>query len=146
MCVIDRMPRFASFEPMSRKKVEKILLWIVPLIVFVFAFTSAFHLILLQRPPFKDIPMATVRTFTLILGDYDYDNNFVEVDYPYLTTFILLVLLVFSAGVILNIMKGSKAVDETNRKDCKYLRNVSRLRLHILIDTCFPHFRKKYNM
>lgn len=100
--------------------------------LFCMAFASTFYLLLAEQARFQNFPIAVLSTFVSMLGEFDYDNSFVNVGYYgnfygyKLTVFVVFVLLMVL--VVNNVLIGL-AVGDT-----EYVMNmakIQRLRDHV---------------
>ena len=96
------------------------------------AFASTFYFLLAEQARIQNFPIAVLSTFVSMLGEFDYDNSFVNVGYYgnfygyKLTVFVVFVL--FMALVVNNVLNGL-AVGDT-----EYVMNmakIQRLRDHV---------------
>ncbi|CAB4008243.1 Transient receptor potential cation channel subfamily A member 1, partial [Paramuricea clavata] len=95
------------------------------------AFASTFYLLFAEKSRFENFPIAVLSTFVAMLGDFSYDDLFVEVgDYKNFYNFkicMFIVFVLFMVIVVNNVLIGL-AVGDTDH--VMSMAKVQRLRQH----------------
>ncbi|XP_018012486.1 uncharacterized protein LOC108669621 [Hyalella azteca] len=145
---LNKVPRFSGFMPVDAMHLFRFSLALVPLILFLLSFTVAFHLLLTKNASFSSVPVSFVKTITWMLGDLGYDDTFQDdqspVNFPIMTHILFLVFILCIGGLLFNFVLASpteKLLELRNEDD--FNRAVAHLHIHLLIDECVPHMRKR---
>lgn len=86
------------------------------IILFCMAFASTFYLALAEQPRFRNFGLAVLSSFIAMLGDFGYDELFVNVGYhPNIYIFKLFIFIVFVLlmGIVVNNVLIGLAVGDT---------------------------------
>ncbi|XP_047739807.1 uncharacterized protein LOC108675843 [Hyalella azteca] len=124
-------------------------LLLLPLFLYLLAFAVSFHFIFLENKTFGSMPYSFVKTITMMLGDFGYDDTFAydntNGSYPLLSNVLLVVFILCIIGMVLNCVSGGFTEKFTElRKKEQVNRAISLLRTHLLIDEFVPEWRRKY--
>ena len=96
------------------------------------AFASTFYLLFAEEDRFKNFPIAVLSTFVSMLGDFSYDDLFVNVGfYKDFYSFKLLMFIIF---VLLMVVVVNNVLIGLAVGDTEYVMNmakVQRLRQHV---------------
>jgi transient receptor potential cation channel subfamily A protein 1 len=96
------------------------------------AFASTFYLLFAEKSRFENFPIAILSTFMAMLGDFGYDDLFVEVgDYKNFYNFKIVMFIVFVLLMVIvvnNVLIGL-AVGDTDH--VMSMAKVERLRQHV---------------
>ncbi|XP_018008303.1 uncharacterized protein LOC108666009 [Hyalella azteca] len=146
---LNKIPRYSGFLPGDPKQFLHYTVALVPLILFLLSFALCFHFLLMNNRAFSSIPIAFVKTITLMLGDLDYDDTFVSdsnpVRYEILANVLFLVFIVCIGGIVMNFAIGGPAEELYElRKEEQLNRAIAHLHIHLLIDECAPKLRRKF--
>lgn len=145
--MLNQLPMLSVFMPITDsflKSFFKVLFYIV-MLVFMFAFI--FHLLLRDQAAFITVPQAMVKTIVWMLGDLAYDDTFLSEEdnllYPVMVNCLFVVFVTTIGGFIVNLViaQPSEKLDDFREKAAIY-RAVSRCRLFLRLDICFPFFWK----
>ena len=88
------------------------------IVLFCMAFASTFNLLLAERPRFRNFGLSVLSSFIAMLGDFAYDDLFVDIGlYPAFYTFKLFAFVVFVLlmGIVVNNVLIGLAVGDTDR-------------------------------
>ncbi|XP_047738403.1 uncharacterized protein LOC108665308 isoform X2 [Hyalella azteca] len=150
VATLNKIPRFSGLIPIDTMPLFRFMLLLLPLFLFLLAFAVSFHFIFLDNTTLGYIPYSYVKTITLMLGEFDYDdtfayNNTKGSSYPHLSNMLLVVFILCIIGIVLNCVSGgvTKKIDELRKKE-QVNRAIALLRTHLLIDECVPTLRRKY--
>ena len=77
------------------------------LIIFILAFAISFHMILRSTSYFDNVFFTFMTTIIIMLGDYDYPDNFKSVPYPVLSNMLLICYISVIYLLFANFFSGS---------------------------------------
>ena len=103
------------------------------------AYASTFYLLLAERERFKNFPIAILSTFVSMLGDFGYDDLFLDIGYyknfHSFKLFMFVIFILLMVIVINNVLIGL-AVGDT--QDVIKKATVQRLRQHVSLCRVIP--------
>lgn len=146
---INKIPRFASFKPLSPTIFFRYVVSIFPILLFLLTFAFAFHFLLYDKTGFTTFPHSIIKTLTWLLGDLGYNDTFLDdespVIYPFLANLIFVVFITFIAGLVFNLIVGysTDRMLELQKEDA-FHNAITHLNLHLLIDECCPTWRRDH--
>ncbi|XP_018025188.2 uncharacterized protein LOC108680796 [Hyalella azteca] len=149
VATLNKIPRFSGFFSINTRLLFHFTWALLPLSLFLLAFALSFHFLLMDNTSFSYMPYSLVKTITLMLGDFSYDDTFVNdnysVSYPFLSNILLVVFIVCIMGLVLkSVFGGFTAKIDELRKEDQVNQAVSLLHIHLLIDECVPRLRKQH--
>ncbi|XP_028406994.1 transient receptor potential cation channel subfamily A member 1-like isoform X2 [Dendronephthya gigantea] len=149
---LRRIPDIGTYILTLQKVFKTLVKMLLLIVLFCMAFASTFYLLFAEQDRFVNYPIAVLSTFVSMLGDFAYDDLFVEVGiYKDFHTFKLVMFVVF---VLLMVVVVNNVLIGLAVGDTEYVMNmakVQRLRQHmkfiIEVETSIfsrlPCFKKK---
>lgn len=145
---INQMPQFTMFAALNVNFLKDYVKGLMYFGMVVFIFSFAFHLLLGEQPSFCSLPQSMVQVVVWMVGDLNYDDNFLNanLDYPLLSTGLFLLFVCTVGAFFVTLLK----TPSSSKNRLRYLKQTGRINLLLKIDICFPWFRSlclvhKYN-
>nr|QCO69761.1 pyrexia [Amphibalanus improvisus] len=107
--MVGRFPSVGIYIYMFVRVARKLIGFLLVYSPLLVAFALSFHVLFGMTPAFKTIPLSLIKTFVMMMGEYDYDGMFTEIDGPSYpgTSHLLLILFVVSMSIItVNLLIG----------------------------------------
>ncbi|KAK8391935.1 hypothetical protein O3P69_017506 [Scylla paramamosain] len=136
---INKLPQFVMYSAINVRFFKSYAKGLMYLGMVVFVFSFAFHLLLKEQRPFSSVPLSMVQVMVWMIGDLNYDDNFLNanLDYPLLSISLFLLLVCTVGAFFVTLLKSPSC----NKKRLRYCKQTGRIYLLLKIDMCFPWFR-----
>lgn len=145
---INQVPQFTMFAALDVRFLKDYIKGLMYFGMVVFIFSFAFHLLLGEQASFSSLPQSMVQVVVWMVGDLNYDDNFLNanLDYPLLSTTLFLLFVCTVGAFFVTLLK----TPSSTKKRLRYLKQTGRINLLLKIDIWFPWFRtlclaQKYN-
>ena len=118
MNILSRVPGVGLYVHMLHKVALTVLNFFLTYIFTFLGYAIAFHLILPQNGPFGTFVDATIKVFTMVMGEYEFTVNFINVDEQSYVAKLIFVVFVFDMSVaLMNLVLGLAVsdIDELQR-------------------------------
>lgn len=137
---INQLPQFTMFAALNVNFLKGYIKGLMYFGMVVFIFSFAFHLLLGEQEAFRSLPLSMVQVVVWMVGDLNYDDNFLNanLDYPLLSTSLFLLFVCTVGAFFVTLLKTPSC----SKKRLRYLKQTGRLILLLKIDICFPWFRR----
>ncbi|XP_056155818.1 transient receptor potential cation channel subfamily A member 1b [Lampris incognitus] len=147
---LQRFGRFGIYVVMFGE-ILKTLVCIVMLFVFLLlAFGLAFHTVMFNQKEFSTIPLSVMQTFAMMVGELNYQNNFLEAYLKDELPFTLLTFFFFTNFVLLmpillvNLMIGLAVGDIAEvQRNAALKRIAMQIDLHTALEDKLPYWFMK---
>lgn len=113
----------------------------------VFAFALAFHALMLNQKEFDSVPLATVQTFVMMVGEMNYQNNFLEtylkneMPFSILTYFMFVNFILLMPILLVNLMIGLAVGDIAEvQRNAALKRIAMQIDLHTALEDKLPYW------
>lgn len=113
----------------------------------VFAFGLAFHALMLNQKEFDTVPLAIVQTFVMMVGEMNYQNNFLEtylrdeLPFGFMTYFMFVNFVLFMPILLVNLMIGLAVGDIAEvQRNAALKRIAMQIELHTSIEDKLPYW------
>ncbi|XP_046854437.1 transient receptor potential cation channel subfamily A member 1-like isoform X2 [Xenia sp. Carnegie-2017] len=165
---LRRIPDIGTYILTIQKTMKTLLKMLLIILLFCMAYASTFYLLLAERERFKNFPIAILSTFVSMLGDFGYDDLFLNIGY-YKTfhsfkLFMFVIFILLMVIVINNVLIGlavgdtqdviKKATVQRLRQHMKFMMAVEyslftrlpcfRRRKHAIVYTEYPNHKKSF--
>ncbi|KAG0721726.1 Transient receptor potential cation channel subfamily A member 1 [Chionoecetes opilio] len=136
---INRLPQFTMFSGINVKFFKGYVKGLLYLAMMVFVFSFAFHLLLGDQVSFHSVPLSMVQVVVWMIGDLNYNDNFLNarLDYPLLSISLFLLFVCTVGAFFITLLK----TPSTNKKQLRYYKQTGRIYLLLKIDIRFPWVR-----
>ncbi|XP_042857273.1 uncharacterized protein LOC122243691 isoform X2 [Penaeus japonicus] len=147
--MLGTIPTFSVFVFMINDFLRFMLKLFVIVLLQVIAFSFAFHMLLRGRASFKNLPRATMKIVTMMLGDLGYDDLFNNTErplpYPTVSNLVLVYFLVLMVIGMINILTNfpQEALDKA-KKQTELMKMSRPLNAVLEMDSKFPLLRRRY--
>ncbi|XP_047424377.1 transient receptor potential cation channel subfamily A member 1b [Mugil cephalus] len=132
-------------------EIMKTLVRIVMLFLYLMlAFSLAFHALMLNQTEFQNVPLSVIQTFVMMVGELNYQNNFLDAylknDLPFgiLTYFIFVVFVLLMPILLVNLMIGLAVGDIAEvQRNAALKRIAMQIDLHTALEDKLPYWIMK---
>ncbi|XP_068565601.1 transient receptor potential cation channel subfamily A member 1b isoform X2 [Cebidichthys violaceus] len=132
-------------------EIMKTLVRVVMLFLFlVLAFSLAFHALMLNKKEFETVPLSVMQTFVMMVGELNYQNNFLDAylknDLPFglLTYFIFVNFVLLMPILLVNLMIGLAVGDIAEVQRNAALKRIGmQIELHTALEDKLPYWFMK---
>uniref|UniRef100_A0AAX7VMA9 Ion transport domain-containing protein n=1 Tax=Astatotilapia calliptera TaxID=8154 RepID=A0AAX7VMA9_ASTCA len=114
------------------------------------AFSLAFHALMLNQREFNSVPLSVVQTFVMMVGELNYQNNFLDeylnhrLPFGILTYFIFVVFVLFMPILLVNLMIGLAVGDIAEvQRNAALKRIAMQIDLHTALEDKLPYWFMK---
>ncbi|XP_054620938.1 transient receptor potential cation channel subfamily A member 1b [Dunckerocampus dactyliophorus] len=111
------------------------------------AFALAFHALMLNQREFDNVPLALMQSFVMMVGELNYQNNFLdaylnnELPFDFLTLFILTSFVLLMPILLVNLMIGLAVGDIAEvQKNAAMKRIAMQIDLHTALEDKLPYW------
>nr|XP_057916143.1 transient receptor potential cation channel subfamily A member 1b [Doryrhamphus excisus] len=111
------------------------------------AFALAFHALMLNQREFENLPLALMQSFVMMVGELNYQNNFLdaylnnELPFDVLTLFILTSFVLLMPILLVNLMIGLAVGDIAEvQKNAAMKRIAMQIDLHTALEDKLPYW------
>ena len=112
MAIISRVPGVGLYVHMLHKVAITVLNFFMTYIFTFLGYAIAFHLILPQNGPFGNFFDAFIKVFTMLMGEYEFTVNFINVEEQSYVAKLIFVVFVFDMSVaLMNLVLGLAVSD-----------------------------------
>lgn len=136
---INQLPQFTMFAVLNVNFLKEYVKGLMYFGMIVFIFSFAFHLLLCEQASFRSLPQAMVQVVVWMVGDLNYDDNFLNanLDYPLLSNSLFLFFVCTVGAFFVTLLK----TPSSSKKRLIYLKQTGRINLLLKIDISFPWCR-----
>lgn len=136
---INKVPQFTMYSALNANFFKDYTKGLMYLGMVVFVFSFAFHLLLKDHVSFTSVPMSMVQVVMWIVGDLNYNENFLNtnLDYPLLSISLFLLFVCTVGAFFVTLLR----TPSSNKKRLRYYKQTERIYLLLKIDIWFPWFR-----
>lgn len=113
----------------------------------VLAFGLAFHALMLNQEEFQSVPLSVMQTFVMMVGELNYQNNFLEaflndqLPFGFLTYFIFVNFVLFMPILLVNLMIGLAVGDIAEvQRNAALKRIAMQIDLHTALEDKLPYW------
>uniref|UniRef100_A0AAQ6IJI5 Ion transport domain-containing protein n=1 Tax=Anabas testudineus TaxID=64144 RepID=A0AAQ6IJI5_ANATE len=132
-------------------EIMKTLVRIVMLFVYLMlAFGLAFHALMLNQKQFDSVPLSVMQTFVMMVGELNYQNNFLEtylnneLPFGFLTYFIFVCFVLLMPILLVNLMIGLAVGDIAEvQRNAALKRIAMQIDLHTALEDKLPYWFMK---
>ncbi|XP_053198303.1 transient receptor potential cation channel subfamily A member 1b [Scomber japonicus] len=132
-------------------EIMKTLVRIVMLFLYLMlAFSLAFHALMLNQKEFDSVPLAVMQTFVMMVGELNYQNNFLdaylkhELPFGLLTYFIFVTFVLLMPILLVNLMIGLAVGDIAEvQRNAALKRIAMQIDLHTALEDKLPYWFMK---
>ncbi|XP_069559574.1 transient receptor potential cation channel subfamily A member 1b [Brachyistius frenatus] len=132
-------------------EIMKTLFRVIMLFVYMMlAFSLAFHALMLNQKEFDTVPLSVVQTFVMMVGELNYQNNFLEAylknELPFsaLTYFIFVQFVLLMPILLVNLMIGLAVGDIAEvQRNAALKRIAMQIDLHTALEDKLPYWFMK---
>ncbi|XP_034025950.1 transient receptor potential cation channel subfamily A member 1b [Thalassophryne amazonica] len=129
-------------------EIIKTLLRIVMLFLFLMlAFSLAFYALMLNQREFSNVPLSLMQTFVMMVGELNYQNNFLDpflsnrLPFSYLTYFIFVNFVLVMPILLMNLMIGLAVGDIAEvQRNAAMKRIAMQIDLHTSLEDKLPYW------
>ncbi|KAI3355235.1 hypothetical protein L3Q82_018094 [Scortum barcoo] len=129
-------------------EIMKTLVRIVMLFTYLMlAFGLAFHALMLNQEEFDSVPLSVMQTFVMMVGELNYQNNFLdaylkhELPYGVLTYFIFVIFVLLMPILLVNLMIGLAVGDIAEvQRNAALKRIAMQIDLHTALEDKLPYW------
>ncbi|CAI5673336.1 unnamed protein product [Oreochromis niloticus] len=114
------------------------------------AFSLAFHALMLNQREFNSVPLSVIQTFVMMVGELNYQNNFLDeylnhrLPFGILTYFIFVVFVLFMPILLVNLMIGLAVGDIAEvQRNAALKRIAMQIDLHTALEDKLPYWFMK---
>jgi len=107
--LIGRFPSIGIYIYMFVRVAQKLIKFLLVYSPLLFAFAITFRVIFGKIKTFKTIPLAVIKTFVMMMGEYDYDGLFTGEDvmsYPGTSHLVMILFVVCMSIITVNLLIG----------------------------------------
>lgn len=112
-----------------------------------FAFSLAFYALMLNQQEFGSLPLSVMQTFVMMVGELNYQNNFLdaflkhELPFSFLTYFILVQFVLLMPILLVNLMIGLAVGDIAEiQRNASLKRLAMQIELHTALEEKLPYW------
>ncbi|XP_050718071.1 transient receptor potential cation channel subfamily A member 1-like isoform X2 [Eriocheir sinensis] len=136
---IDLLLQFIMFAALNANFLKEYIKGLMYFGMIVFIFSFAFHLLLWEQASFHSLPQSMVQVVVWMVGDLNYDDNFLNanLDYPLLSNSLFLLFVCTVGAFFVTLLK----TPSFSKKRLCYLKQTGRINLLLKIDMSFPWCR-----
>ncbi|XP_037549697.1 transient receptor potential cation channel subfamily A member 1b [Nematolebias whitei] len=132
-------------------EIMKTLFRIVMLFLYLMlAFSLAFYALMLNHKEFKSVPLSVIQTFVMMVGELNYQNNFLEaflnnrLPFSILTYFIFVQFVLLMPILLVNLMIGLAVGDIAEvQRNASLKRIAMQIDLHTALEDKLPYWLMK---
>ncbi|KAM4544029.1 transient receptor potential cation channel subfamily A member 1b [Fundulus diaphanus] len=132
-------------------EIMRTLLRIVMLFVYLMlAFSLAFHALMLNQKEFNSVPLSVIQTFVMMVGELNYQNNFLdaylnnELPFGFLTYAIFVHFVLLMPILLVNLMIGLAVGDIAEvQRNASLKRIAMQIDLHTCLEDKLPYWVMK---
>ncbi|XP_062297967.1 transient receptor potential cation channel subfamily A member 1b [Scomber scombrus] len=132
-------------------EIMKTLVRIVMLFLYLMlAFSLAFHALMLNQKEFGSVPLAVMQTFVMMVGELNYQNNFLdaylkhELPFGLLSYFIFVIFVLLMPILLINLMIGLAVGDIAEvQRNAALKRIAMQIDLHTALEDKLPYWFMK---
>ncbi|KAK9527797.1 hypothetical protein VZT92_014329 [Zoarces viviparus] len=132
-------------------EIMRTLVRVVMLFLFlVFAFSLAFHALMLNQEEFDTVPLSVMQTFVMMVGELNYQSNFLdaylknELPFGFLTYFIFVQFVMLMPILLVNLMIGLAVGDIAEVQRNAALKRIGmQIELHTTLEDKLPYWFMK---
>ncbi|XP_032406614.1 transient receptor potential cation channel subfamily A member 1b [Xiphophorus hellerii] len=132
-------------------EIMRTLLRIVMLFVYLMlAFSLAFHALMLNQKEFNSVPLSVIQTFVMMVGELNYQNNFLdaylnnELPFGFLTYAIFVNFVLLMPILLVNLMIGLAVGDIAEvQRNASLKRIAMQIDLHTSLEDKLPYWFMK---
>lgn len=132
-------------------EIMKTLMRVIILFMFLlFAFSLTFHALMLNQREFKTVPLAVMQTFVMMVGELNYENNFLDfylngqLPFSHLTYFIFVNFVILMPILLVNLMIGLAVGDIAEvQRNASLKRIAMQIDLHTALEDKLPYWLVK---
>nr|XP_046228098.1 transient receptor potential cation channel subfamily A member 1b [Scatophagus argus] len=129
-------------------EIMKTLVRIVMLFFYLMlAFSLAFHALMLNQKEFDSVPLSVIQTFVMMVGELNYQNNFLEIylknelPFGFLTYFIFVNFVLLMPILLVNLMIGLAVGDIAEvQRNAALKRIAMQIELHTALEDKLPYW------
>uniref|UniRef100_A0A3Q0QSM7 Transient receptor potential cation channel, subfamily A, member 1b n=1 Tax=Amphilophus citrinellus TaxID=61819 RepID=A0A3Q0QSM7_AMPCI len=114
------------------------------------AFSLAFHALMLNQREFNSVPLSVIQTFVMMVGELNYQNNFLDeylnhqLPFGILTYFIFVVFVLLMPILLVNLMIGLAVGDIAEvQRNAALKRIAMQIDLHTALEDKLPYWFMK---
>lgn len=149
--MLGTIPTFGVFVFMINDFLRFMLKLFVIVLLQVIAFSFAFHMLLRGRASFRNLPRATMKIVTMMLGDLGYDDLFNNTEsplpYPMVSNLVLVYFLFLMVIGMINILTNfPQEVLDKAKKQTELMKLSRPLKAVLEMDSKFPLLRRRYTV
>ncbi|KAM3592863.1 uncharacterized protein V6R79_000664 [Siganus canaliculatus] len=132
-------------------EIMKTLIRVVMLFLYLMlAFSLAFYALMLNQKEFQSVPLSVVQTFVMMVGELNYQNNFLdaflsnELPFDILTYFIFVAFVLLMPILLVNLMIGLAVGDIAEvQRNASLKRIAMQIELHTALEDKLPYWFMK---
>ncbi|KAM4606588.1 transient receptor potential cation channel subfamily A member 1b [Polymixia lowei] len=144
---LQRFEHFGIYVVMFGE-ILKTLVRIVLLFLFLMlAFGMAFYALMLNQKEFNSVPLSVMQTFVMMVGELNYDQNFLQaylndkLQFTYLTYFIFVIFALLMPILLMNLMIGLAVGDIAEvQRNAALKRIAMQIELHTALEDKLPYW------
>ncbi|TNM96262.1 hypothetical protein fugu_015923 [Takifugu bimaculatus] len=129
-------------------EIMKTLFRVVLLFFFlILAFSLAFHALMLNQKEFQSLPLSVMQTFVMMVGELNYQNNFLdpylkdELPFGLLTYFVFVNFIIVMPILLVNLMIGLAVGDIAEvQRNASLKRIAMQIELHTALEERLPYW------
>ncbi|KAM9331854.1 transient receptor potential cation channel subfamily A member 1b [Pholidichthys leucotaenia] len=132
-------------------EIMKTLVRIVGLFFYLmFAFSLAFYALMLSQREFQTVPLSVIQTFVMMVGEMNYQNNFLDsylnnsLPFSLLTYLIFVIFVLLMPILLVNLMIGLAVGDIAEvQRNASLKRIAMQIDLHTVLEDKLPYWYMK---
>ncbi|XP_071393309.1 transient receptor potential cation channel subfamily A member 1-like isoform X2 [Centroberyx affinis] len=147
---LQRFEHFGIYVVMFGEIIRTLVRIVMLFLFLMLAFGLAFYALMLNQKEFDTVPLSVMQTFVMMVGELNYQNNFLQVylndELPFssLTYFIFVNFVLLMPILLMNLMIGLAVGDIAEvQRDAALKRMAMQIDLHTALEDKLPYWYMK---